>query len=217
MNYNIISSGSCGNCIILENEIALDMGVSFKDLTPYYKNLKMVFISHIHSDHLKKSTIKRLAFERPTLLYVVGSFLVDTLIKCGVKASNIIVANCDSILSIKINDLNLKVKSYSLKHDVPNYGFEIDINNKKVAYCTDTKDLDGISIKNADLYFIEGNYEEEEMRERIARKIEAGEFVNEYRTKETHQSKEKATEWLLANMSENSEFVFIHEHKEREA
>jgi len=71
MNYKIINSGSDGNCILVNNEILLDVGVSFKKIEPYYKKLKLVFISHEHTDHLLPSTVKKLAFERPTLRFCV--------------------------------------------------------------------------------------------------------------------------------------------------
>ena len=47
-NYEILKSGSEGNCIILRDIIALDMGVPFSIVKPYLKQLKIVFISHIH-------------------------------------------------------------------------------------------------------------------------------------------------------------------------
>lgn len=89
MRYNIINSGSDGNAIIINDEILLDCGVPFKKLEPYYKKLKLVFISHQHRDHLLESTVKKLAFERPSLRFCVGEFLKDKLIECGVNESNI--------------------------------------------------------------------------------------------------------------------------------
>lgn len=71
MNYKIINTGSDGNCILINDDILLDCGVSFKKLEPYYKKIKIVFISHQHKDHLLPSTIKKLAFERPTLRFCV--------------------------------------------------------------------------------------------------------------------------------------------------
>ena len=47
---------------------------------------------------------------------------------------------------------------------------------------TDTKTLEGIKAKNYDLYLIEGNYDEDEIQERIKIKEDAGLYVNEYRT-----------------------------------
>ena len=89
MHYKILNSGSDGNAILVNDEILLDCGVTFKKLEPYYKNLKLVFISHRHRDHLLPSTIKKLAFERPSLRFAVGEFLVEELLKCGVNKKNI--------------------------------------------------------------------------------------------------------------------------------
>lgn len=60
MNYNILASGSLGNCTIINDFIAIDMGIPFAKIKPYYKKLKVVFITHQHSDHINKSTVKEL-------------------------------------------------------------------------------------------------------------------------------------------------------------
>lgn len=49
MTYEILQTGSKGNCVILNNEIAIDMGVSWKKISPYAKNLKLVLLTHNHS------------------------------------------------------------------------------------------------------------------------------------------------------------------------
>ncbi len=74
MKYKIINSGSDGNCIILNDEIMLDCGVSFKKIEPYYKKIKLVCISHEHRDHLLPATIKRLALKDLLLGFVLENF-----------------------------------------------------------------------------------------------------------------------------------------------
>lgn len=49
MEYKILASCSTGNCTIIRDIIAIDMGVSFKKIERYYKNLKIVLLTHIHS------------------------------------------------------------------------------------------------------------------------------------------------------------------------
>lgn len=49
MHYEILKTGSKGNCIIIENILALDMGVSYARVKNYLKNIKLIFISHVHS------------------------------------------------------------------------------------------------------------------------------------------------------------------------
>ena len=76
--------------------------------------LKLVFISHCHTDHFNRTTVKTLAKERPTLRFAVGPFLVNELLQCGVAKKNI------DILQI---GTRLKYKTFSLQpiklyHDV---------------------------------------------------------------------------------------------------
>ena len=89
INYKIINSGSDGNAVVIEDYILIDCGVSFEKLKPYYKKLKIVFLTHIHSDHFKKSTIRKLAKERPTLRWACGEWLVEELVKREVNKKNI--------------------------------------------------------------------------------------------------------------------------------
>ena len=49
MEYEIISTGSQGNAVVLEKYILIDVGVSFKALRKVYKSLKLVLLTHIHS------------------------------------------------------------------------------------------------------------------------------------------------------------------------
>ena len=89
MNYKIIESGSSGNATIVENAILIDCGVSFKKLQPYYDSLQLILLTHVHSDHFNKATIKKLASVRPTLRFGCCEWLVQPLIDCGVDKRNI--------------------------------------------------------------------------------------------------------------------------------
>ena len=49
MRYEILGSSSKGNCIILEDIIMLDAGISFSKMKSYLKKIKLIFISHVLS------------------------------------------------------------------------------------------------------------------------------------------------------------------------
>lgn len=49
MTYEIINSSSKGNCIIINDYLALDMGVSYRKVKTYLNKLKVIFISHEHT------------------------------------------------------------------------------------------------------------------------------------------------------------------------
>lgn len=206
MKYKIINSGSDGNGLIVEETILIDCGVTFKSLKDYYKKIKIVLLTHIHKDHFNKSTIKKLAYERPTLRFGCCEWLVKDLVECGVSKKNIDVYKMGKIYSYK----DFKVIPITLYHDVPQCGYKLKIGSNKLIYATDTNKIDHIIAKNYDYYFIEGNYENEDELHRRAE--------NEYyesRVKDTHLSKVQATEWLMKNMGNNSKYIFMHEHKER--
>ncbi len=211
MNYKIISSSSTGNAVIIKDIILVDCGVSFKKLEKYYKELKIVLLTHIHTDHFKKETLKKLAQERPTLRFACCQWLLKPLIECGVSRSNIDVLEIGKKYDYRL----FKVVPIKLYHDVPQCGYRIMFDNKKILYATDTRTLEGIIAKNYDLYLIEGNYDEDEIQERIKIKQQKGMYAYEFRAKDTHLSKQQATNFLLENMGDNSEYVFMHQHIER--
>ena len=212
MNYNIISSGSKGNAIVLNRFILLDCGVPFRDLKDVYKDLKIVLLTHSHGDHFNKTTIRKLAAERPTLRFACCSWLLSDLYQCGVSIHNIDVLEIGRIY----NYITFQISPVKLYHDVDNAGWRVFMNAEKAIYMTDTVTLEGITAKNYDLYLVEANYITEELEERIRSKEAAGEYVYEYRVRNVHLSKEKCDEWLLNNIGENSEAVYIHQHVEKE-
>ena len=59
MTYEIISSSSKGNCIIVNKYFALDMGIPYSKIKPYLKDLRVVFISHSHSQTTSRSQLSR--------------------------------------------------------------------------------------------------------------------------------------------------------------
>ena len=212
MNYKIISSCSTGNAVIIKDIILIDCGVTYKKLKDDYKKIKLVLLTHIHSDHFKRETIKKLAQERPTLRFACCEWLLEPLLECGVNRKNIDVLE----IGIKYDYKLFKVVPIKLYHDVPQCGYRILFDNYKIIYATDTRTLEGITAKNYDLYLIEGNYEDSEIEERIRKKQEIQQYCYEYRARYTHLSKGQASDFLLKNMGNNSEYVFMHEHVERE-
>ncbi|MCI8466956.1 MAG: MBL fold metallo-hydrolase [Bacilli bacterium] len=216
MNYKIVESGSSGNATIVEGVILIDCGVSFKKLQPYYEDLKLVLLTHIHSDHFNKATIKKLASVRPTLRFGCCAWLVEELIKCGVNKRNIDLYTPFEGLHY---GLGLAIESFELKHDVSNCGWRIMFDDGyKYFYATDTCSLNNIEAKDYDMYFIEGNYEDEtELKKRKQKHIENGEFYYEDRIEKTHLSQVQALDWLNNNMGENSQYIFMHQHIEKES
>ena len=212
MDYNIISTGSHGNAVVLNDYILIDCGVTFKALQEVYKALKIVLLTHIHIDHFNPTTIKTLARERPTLRFACCEWLVQPLVESGVNKSNI-----DVLATGKIYDYGaFRVSPFELYHNVPQTGYKVFLGAEKAIYATDTAHLDGIEAKDFDLYMIEANYTEDDLQERIAAKMGTDEYCYELNVANRHLSKEQADAFLLENMGEGSQFVYLHGHIEKE-
>lgn len=208
MTYNIIATGSKGNAVILNDRILIDCGVPYKAIEPYIKNLQIVLLTHIHCDHFKISTIRRLSAERPTLRFGCGKWLVKNLIDCGIQKWRIDIYIENTLNNYKCFALEM----VPLHHNVSNCGYKIFMNNEKIFYATDTNDLNGITAPNYDLYMIEANYEDEEIRERIKNKELNGEYAYEYQVLKNHLSKSKCDDFIVKNAGINSQFVYLHGH-----
>ena len=210
MKYKIINSGSDGNCTILNDAIAIDLGVSYKKLAEYSKKIKLVLLTHIHSDHFNASTIKRLSIEHPKVKFVCLKYLVNDLIEI-VPKERIYILEENKSYSLGI----CRLAAFPLTHDVPNCGWRIMIGDEKCIYATDTSNLDGIAAKGYDLYLIEGNYDIEDAIKKINEKRMNGEYAYEIRAMQNHLSKQQCKEFLQMNMKETSEYAVMHMHKEK--
>ena len=210
MKYNILSTGSKGNCIIINDYLMLDCGLSYKKIESYLDKIKIIFISHKHNDHLNKTTIKKIAYEYPSIMFIVGNPLVAELTLCKVKKKNIITLPLEKWYNIGI----FKVRLDYLFHDVPNNCIHIELKDgTKLLYATDTSSIEHITAKNYDYYFIEANYDtNEELDEKIKEAKEKGEFTYLERVRKTHLSQLDALNWYDKNKGENSQIIYIHQH-----
>lgn len=209
--YKILGSSSKGNAIIIENFLMLDAGVNYSKIKPYLKKIKLIFISHVHQDHLLPSAIKKIAYNYPTIKYVTGSeFVVEKLVECGVNKKNIYV-----LKSGKKYDLGLvKVKLEELYHDTTNYALKWEYKGFKGIYAVDTNKIDHIQAKKYDLYLIESNYNEELLGKHIKECIENNDSEDKLyylqRVSKTHLSDKKCNDFLIENMGNNSIYEKIH-------
>lgn len=213
VRYDIIASGSQGNAVILNDAVLIDCGVPYKQLAPYVPKLKLVLLTHIHSDHFCKRTLRRLAAERPTLRFGCCRWLASPLVAAGVPERQIDLLKPRVMYGYGL----CNVIPFELTHNVPNCGYKVHFGNGKVIYATDTNNLDGIQAIGYDLYLIEANYNDEDIRRRIKEKRMAGQFAYEEQAFRNHLSEAKCTEFLLRNMRGNGIAIPMHVHVDKEA
>lgn len=211
IRYNIISTGSQGNATVVEDKILIDCGVPFKAIKSVCSELKLVLLTHIHGDHFNRTTIKRLAQERPTLRFACCRWLVPPLINCGVERKNIDVLDFDKMYGYGI----CNIIPFYLPHNVPNCGYKLHFAGRgKMIYATDCSNLNGVFAKSYDLYMIEANHIEVEIDRKIKQKRVDGLYSYEVQARRNHLSKEQADDWLYKNMGQNSVYIYMHCHQD---
>lgn len=208
MNYEVIGSSSQGNCIIVEDVLMLDCGLSYSKIKTHLSKVKLIFISHIHQDHLLPSTIKKIAYNYPTIKFLTGSiYVVKELVNCGIKPQNVYIIGINRKYDLGI----LKVELNELYHDTPNFALKWEMNGKKGIYIVDTCKVEHIEAKNYDLYLIENNYQKDLLQQHIDNCEDDNRLYYLYRVPKTHLSSEQANSFLIENMGENSVYEYIHQ------
>lgn len=203
--YNIISSGSHGNCEIAFKSIMIDVGVPFLSIKPFIKDLQLVLLSHIHKDHFNTTTIHKLAYERPTLRFGCGSWMVPYL--TGIR--NVDVYEFGQWY----NYGDFKIAIGKCYHDVENCFFRIEKNGYKIFRATDTFTLEGVTAQGYDLFCLEHNYDEERVQEIIIKLESEGKFAHQRGAINSHLSEQQAREFIFKNKGEHSKVLRLHETK----
>lgn len=137
--------------------------------------------------------------------------MVDELVKLNVPKKNIY-----ALKDRKTYDLGLfKIKPIETYHDVDNTSYLIDFKPNTMYYATDTCKLPNDEcLKGVNLYCIEANYDEDLLEQHIQECIDNNDDENKLfylnRVKLTHLSSKQAVDFLLENMNENSEYIYLH-------
>ena len=209
--YNIISTGSKGNAVLINDKLMIDCGVPYKLLEPYTKRLKLVLLTHEHGDHFVPSSVRRLHQERPMLRFGCCPWMIGHLLDAGVDKRVIDIYEEGHTYCYPGD---LQIRPEPLFHNAPNCGYHITDARERLFYATDTGTMDGIEAKEYDLYMIEANHTKADIAARAAEKQARGEYAYEFRAAENHLSQEQAEDWLYQNMGPRSLYVFLHGHEE---
>lgn len=208
MIAKVLATGSSGNAVLYGGNILVDVGVPYRTISDYANDIRLVLLTHIHGDHFNKSTIRRLAINRPTLRFACGEWLYDDLIECGVLARNIDVMGANEVY----NYPGLcRISPFELYHDVPNFGWRIFFtDNYSIFHATDTFTLDGIEAVGYDLYAIEHNYSEKHVFADIEHDKSMGKYAYQEDAIKVHLSFERAQEFFEQNKDFHSQLIKLH-------
>lgn len=151
LNYEIISSGSKGNCVVIE-DMMVDIGVPYKRIKEKLYDTKYILITHRHTDHVNRFTANRIMKEFPRIK-IIGNYDVSDLIKLNYPTGD--------ETELKFKDRN--IKTFKCIHDVVCNGFVIKYKNKNIIYATDTASLEYAPKEKYDYMFIESNHDKKKI------------------------------------------------------
>lgn len=165
MKVCVLSSGSGGNCTLIESgktKILVDLGTSslyaekrLREINIEPEEIDGIFITHTHVDHIKG--IKVFLKKYNTKLYLSEIILKE--IYTEIKPQNYEIIDNE----INLNDFN--VTMFKISHDTEDAnGFIFESNGRSVVYVTDTGYLNIRNHKlltNRNMYVFESNHDVE--------------------------------------------------------
>lgn len=165
LNLHVLSSGSCGNCYILESEdkyIVVDVGLPLyrmKEFIQFDKDKGIdLYLTHEHTDHV--AGLKPFLNKFKPNVYTSEGTATELHYK-GISCENFYILDPGKIYSMKTYD----VYPFKITHDCRQpYGYRFNFNKLSVGFATDlgfvTNDvLSGIT--GCECVILESNYEEE--------------------------------------------------------
>lgn len=181
MKYQILTTGSKGNSILIEN-VLIDAGLTRKKLSTLIdlEDVHYVFISHKHADHCNLPLIRYFIQNN------VQVFLPQGVVNKIRDEGKLDIDEFDNVILIEKDFVtecgNLKIRAVPQKHwDIVNYAFVIENNDAtpiRYLYSTDLDTLESSELGDGlyhlgefDIIFLEGNYDEEWLREYIIESV----------------------------------------------
>lgn len=156
MKIQMISTGSKGNSYLIttkeNNYYLIDFGITLSKLKKYVdiKELKAIFITHIHNDHILG--LKNLKYDIPIIAKGKTKEYLENNYSLNLLDDNI----------NKFEDISFDF--FELSHDVENYGIIIKDKINELVYITDTGYISQkyySLLKDKSIYLVESNYDDE--------------------------------------------------------
>lgn len=195
MKFEILGTGSSGNCFLINDELMIDIGLPYSKIKDRVKNIKYSLCTHQHGDHFNKDCIRKVFVNHESIKFVCGQWLVDKLLKIGVDQNRIIVHDFGKVYELG----EYKISPIIAYHDVENCGYRILHDGKKHIHITDTVSLDGISAVGYDSASIECNHHYETALKIIEEAKDNDEFSHLKGAVNSHLSVDKTIRFCKEN------------------
>lgn len=196
MFYEIISSGSKGNCVLI-NDVMVDCGVPFNKIKEFLYDVKYLLVTHIHTDHIRPTTFENIKKLFPKIT-IIGNYEVHQMF--GVDK----IANG----GFPIVTEDYEFLPFECEHNVVTHGFTWNFEGNSIIYATDTATMEHAPDKKYDYLFIESNHCEKKL-ELVMNQVKGG--YNPYLSGKRHLSTQQAkTFYYTHRRNRDSEFIELH-------
>lgn len=176
-DIRVVGTGSSGNCVVIDNSLMIDAGLSVTDMKADLATVSAVFVTHQHGDHANPAMVNHLARHRPALLRsrVYMNTSTKTALQSKVPKHHDVLARCPVITghdwetTVRVlNGRRYHVKAFTLVHNVENYGFVVtNEDGDTLIYATDTETMRHAPQQRYDYILVEGNWDEDKFSEMI--------------------------------------------------
>lgn len=147
LDYKIIGSGSKGNAVRIM-DIMIDCGLPYNKMKEELYKCKVLFITHIHTDHLRMKTYMNI-IKYHRNIKIIGNWQVAERVRVD------IISNVNPIKT-----KNWILQPFEVKHNVITQGFTLKTKDKDLIYVTDSAGTENWIKGKYDYLFIESNHDD---------------------------------------------------------
>lgn len=202
LDYEIIASGSTGNCVRIAN-IMIDIGVKYDDIKATLYDVDFLVITHEHGDHIKVPTLKKLRKLHPEIK-VFANYAVAQ------KFPDYVDTICNAGFPKTLG--NIVMTPFKCVHDVLCYGYTFTMGDINIIYATDTETLDDAPRIKYDYLFIESNYDQAKIDQMLKDGVELG--YKYHMGALRHLSKQKSKAFYFMNRNgKDAKHIELHKSK----
>lgn len=200
MKYEIVSTGSKGNCVIMcDGEVMVDCGVSYNRIKSNLYDVKYLILTHIHTDHVRASTLQYIKKDFPKIT-IIGNHEVHQIF--GVD----IIANATFPIVVD----GYTFTPFELVHDVLCYGYTFEYQGQNIIYATDTSSMKNAPDEKFDYIFIESNHDEKKVEKILENRNQFG--YDAYSGAKRHLSTQEAKKfYYFYRRNKESKFIELHQ------
>jgi L-ascorbate metabolism protein UlaG (beta-lactamase superfamily) len=179
----------------------IDIGVPFKNIKEeLYDNVRVILLTHIHSDHINPSTLASVKKLFPNIPIFGNYEVYQTYPDFGINVVN---------AGFKFKAGQYEFEAFDCEHNALCYGYVWEMDGQTILYATDLTTTKNIPERQYDAIFLESNHDIHKLE---AAMYDAKKGYNPYLSGKRHLSTQDAkTFYYTHRRNKDSLFVPLHQ------